>query len=155
MKTSYSAPLTSVHVLTYPNVLPITTPAPRNVKFSLPPFVTLSKGAMTKDSFQHFFNPPDSTQMTRITGVTIITSSMSNHTSLFPDVRSQSFRPQQTNTLPIFENIGSDCGADFQDPRMHRQNKKTWQQTTATTVAAATTSVTMSITSVLRLPTKI
>ncbi len=90
--------------------------------------------------------------MTRMTGASTVTYSTSTRPSVFPDVRFQSFRPQQTNTLPIFENIGSDCGADFQDPRTHCQNKtKTWQQTTATTAASATFSTTtMSITSIFR-----
>jgi hypothetical protein len=43
---------------------------------------------------------------------------------VFPNVQSQTFVPQQTNTLPIVENMGSDRGADFQDPRTRPQNKK-------------------------------
>jgi hypothetical protein len=122
-KIPYSAPSTSVQVSTYPNVLPIATSAPRNVKFSLPSFVTLASGATPKGSYQPFFNPPDTTQMTRPTGVTTVTSSMATRPSVFPNVRSQTFTPQ-TNTLPFVENIGSDCGADFQDPRTRCQNKK-------------------------------
>jgi len=86
MKIPYSAPSTSVQVLTYPNVLPIATSAPRNIKFSLPSFVTLATGAMPNGSFQPFYNPPDTTQMTRITGVTTVTSSTATCPSVFPDL---------------------------------------------------------------------
>jgi hypothetical protein len=111
-------------VSTYPNVLPIATLAPRNVKFSLPSFVTSATGATPKGSFQPFFNPPDTTQMTRPTGVTTVTSSTATRSSVLPNVGSQTFTPQQTNTLPFVETIGSDRGTDFQDPRTCRQNKK-------------------------------
>jgi hypothetical protein len=100
-------------VSTYLNVLLISTSASRNVKFSLPSFVTLATGAMQKGSFQPFFNPPDTTEMTRPTGVTTVTSSTATRPSVFPDVRSQSFKPQQTNPSPFVKNIGSDRGADF------------------------------------------
>ncbi len=123
-KVPYSAPLTSVNVSTYQNVLPIWTSAPRNVKFSFPSFVTSASGATPKGSFGPFFNPPDTTQMTRPTGVTTVTSSTATRPSVFPNVQSQTFVPQQTNTLPNVENMGSDRGADFQDPRTCRQNKK-------------------------------
>ncbi len=43
---------------------------------------------------------------------------------MFLNVQSQTFTPQQTNTLPFVENIGSDQGTDFQDPRTRHQNKK-------------------------------
>ncbi len=62
--------------------------------------------------------------MTRPTGVTTVTSSMATRPSVFQNVQSQTFTPQQTNTLPFVKNIGSDCGTDFQDPRTCRQNKK-------------------------------
>jgi hypothetical protein len=62
--------------------------------------------------------------MTRPTGVTTVTSSTATHTLVFPNVQSQSFVPQQTNMVPVVENIGSDPGTDFQDPRSRRQNKK-------------------------------
>jgi hypothetical protein len=62
--------------------------------------------------------------MTKPTGVTTVTSSTATRTSVFPNVQSQSFVPQQTKSLPTVENIGSDCGTDFQDPRTRRQNKK-------------------------------
>ncbi len=123
-KAPYSAPLTSVQVSTYPNVLPISISAPRNVKFSLPSFVTSASGATPKGSYQPFFIPPDTTQMTRPNGVTTVTSSTATRTSVFPNVQTQTFTPQQTNTLPSVENIGSDRGTDFQDPRTRRQNKK-------------------------------
>jgi hypothetical protein len=123
-KTLYSAPLTSIPVSTYPNLLPISTSAPRNVKFSLPSFVASATGATPKGSYQPFFNPPDTTQMTKPTGVTTVTSSTATRTSVFPNVQSQSFVPQQTKTVPTVENIGSDRGTDFQDPRTRRQNKK-------------------------------
>jgi hypothetical protein len=67
MKTPYSAPSTSVPVSTYPNLLPIFTSAPRNVTFSLPSFFTLASRATPKGSYQPFFNPPDTTQMTKPT----------------------------------------------------------------------------------------
>jgi hypothetical protein len=123
-KTPYSAPSTSVPVSTYRNLLPISTSAPRNGKFSLPSFVASATGATPKGSYQPFFNPPDTTQMTKPTGVTTVTSSTANRTSVFPNVRSQTFTPQQTITLPFVKNIGSDCGTDFQGPRTCRQNKK-------------------------------
>jgi hypothetical protein len=113
-KIPYSAPSTSVQVLTYPNVLPISTSAPRNVKFSLPAFVASATGAI----------PKGSTQMTRPTGVTNVTSSTTTCPSVFPNVQSQPFVPQQTKTVPVVENIGSDRGTDFLDPRSLRQNKK-------------------------------
>jgi hypothetical protein len=113
-KTPYSAPSTSDQVSTYPNVLPISTSAPRNVKFSLPSFVALATGA----------TPKGSTQMTRPTGVTTVTSSTATPPSVFPNVQSQSFVPQQTKTAPVVKNIGSDRSTDFQDPRSRRQNKK-------------------------------
>jgi hypothetical protein len=113
-KTPYSAPSTSIPVSTYPNLLPISTWAPRNVQFSLPSFVASATGAM----------PKGSTQMTRPTGVTTVTSSTATRPSVFPNVQSQSFVPQQTKTVPVVENIGSDRGTDFQDPRSRRQNKK-------------------------------
>jgi hypothetical protein len=105
-------------VSTYPNVLPISSAA-RNVKFSLPAFV--ASGARPKDSYQPFFNP-DTTQMTTPTGVTTVTSSTATRPSVFPNVQSLPFVPQQT--LPVVENIGSDRGADFLDPRSRRQPKK-------------------------------
>jgi hypothetical protein len=123
-KTPYSALSTSVPVSTYLNLLPIFTSAPRNVKFSLPSFVTSASGATPKGSYQPFFNPPDTTQMTKPTGVTTVTSSTATLTSVFPSVRSQSFVPQQTNSLATVKNIGSDRGTDFRDPRTRRQNKK-------------------------------
>jgi hypothetical protein len=107
-------------VSTYPNVLPISSAA-RNVKFSLPSFVTSATGARPKDSYQPFFNP-DTTQMTTPTGVTTVTSSTATRPSVFPNVQSKPFVPQ--HTLPVVENIGSDRGVDFQDPRTRRQNKK-------------------------------
>ncbi len=123
-KIHYSAPSTLIPVSTYPNVLPISKSAPRNVKFSLPSFVASATGATQKGSYQPFFNPPDTTQMTRPTGVTTVTSSTATRPSVFPNVRSQTFVPQQTNNLPFVENIGSDRGTDFQDPKSHCQNKK-------------------------------
>ncbi len=62
--------------------------------------------------------------MTRPTGVTTVTSSTATRPSVFPNIQSQPFVPQQTNTVPVVENIGSDRGTDFQDPRSRRQNKK-------------------------------
>jgi hypothetical protein len=123
-KTPFSAPSTSVPVSTYPNVLPISTSDSRNVKFTLPSFVTSASGATPKGSYQPFFNPPDMTQMTKPTGVTTVTSSTATRPSVFPNVRSQTFVPQQTNNLPFVANVGSDHGTDFQDPRTCRQNKK-------------------------------
>ncbi len=61
--------------------------------------------------------------MTRPTGVTTVTSSTATCPSVFPNVQSQPFIPQ-TKTLPVVENIGSDRGTDFLDPRFRRQNKK-------------------------------
>jgi hypothetical protein len=113
-KIPYSAPSTSVPVSAYPNILPISTSAPRNVKFSLPSFVASATGA----------TPKGSTQMTRPTGVTNVTSSTTTRPSVFPNVQSQPFVPQQTKTVPVVENIGSDRGTDFLDPRSRRQNKK-------------------------------
>jgi hypothetical protein len=55
--------------------------------------------------------------MTRPTGVTTVTSSTATLPSVFRNVQSQTFVPQQTNTLPIVKNVGSDRGFDFQDPR--------------------------------------
>jgi hypothetical protein len=55
----FSAPSTSVQVSTYLNVLPISMSTSRNVKFSLPSFVTSATGANTKGSFQPFFNPSE------------------------------------------------------------------------------------------------
>ncbi len=123
-KIPYSAPLTSVNVSTYPNILPIATSAPRNVKFSLLSFVTSASGATPKGSYQPFFNPPDATQMTRPTGVTTVTLSAATRPSVFPNVQSQTFTPLQNNPLPFVKNIGSDRGTDFQDPRTRRQNNK-------------------------------
>jgi hypothetical protein len=60
-KIPYSAPLTSVSVSTNPNVLPISSSAPRNVKFSLPSFVASATGARPKGSCQPSFNPSDTT----------------------------------------------------------------------------------------------
>jgi hypothetical protein len=110
-KIPYSAPSTSVQVSTYPNTLPISTSAPRNVKFSLPAFVASATGAT-----------PKFTQMTRPTGVTNVTSSTATRPSVFPNVQSQPFVPQQT--APVVKNIGSDRSTDFPDPRSRRQNKK-------------------------------
>jgi hypothetical protein len=62
--------------------------------------------------------------MTRPTGVTTVTSSTATHPSVFPNVQSQPFVPQQTKTVLVVENIGSDRGTDFLDPRSRRQNKK-------------------------------
>jgi hypothetical protein len=121
-KIPYSATSTSVSVSTYPNVLPISSSAPRNVKFSLPSFVASATGARPKGSYQPSFNPSDTTQMTGPTGVTTVTSSTATRPSVFPNVQSQPFVPQQT--VPIVENIGSDRGTDFLDPRTRRQNKK-------------------------------
>jgi hypothetical protein len=112
-KIPYSAPSTSVQVSTYPNILPLSTSAPRNVKFSLPTFVASATGATQKGSIQ----------MTRPTGVTTVTSSTATRPSVFPNVQSQPFVPQ-TNLVPFVENIGSDRGTDFLDPRSRRQNKK-------------------------------
>jgi hypothetical protein len=123
-KIPYSVPSTPIPVSTYPNLLPILTSAPRNVKFSLPSFVAAATGATPKGSYQPFFNPPDASQMTRPTGVTTVTSSTATRTSVFPNVQSQTFVPQQTKALPTVESIGSDRGTDFQDPRTYRQNKK-------------------------------
>jgi hypothetical protein len=156
-KTPYSAPSTSVQVSTYPNILPISSSAPRNVKFSLPTFVASATGARPKGSYQPSFNPSDTTQMTRPTGVSTVTSSTATRPSVFPNVQSQPFLPQQT--APVIENIGSDRGTDFLDPRTRRQNKKTWQWATATTTTTSSATVsaaaTTTITSVLRLPEKI
>jgi hypothetical protein len=124
MKIPYSAPSTSVPVSTYPNLLPISTSAPRNVKYSLPSFVAAASGATPKGSFQPFFNPPDTTQMTKPIGVTTVTSATATRHSVFPNVQSQPFVPQQARTLPIVKNIGSDRGTDFLDLRSRRQNKK-------------------------------
>jgi hypothetical protein len=115
----YSVTSTSVQVSTYPDTLPISSSTPKNVTFSLPTFVTT--GTRPKDSYQPFFTP-DTTQMTTPTGVTTVTSSTTTRPSVFPNVRSQSFVPQQT--LPIVNNLGSDRGTDFLDPRNRRQNKK-------------------------------
>jgi hypothetical protein len=122
-KIPYSATSTSVPVLTYPNFLPISSSAPRNVKFSLPSFVASATGARPKGSYQPSFNPSDTTQMTRPTGVTTVTSSTATRPSVFPNVQSQPFVPH-TKPVPIVENIGSDRGTDFMDPRNRRQNKK-------------------------------
>ncbi len=122
-KTPYSATSTSVPVSTYPNVLPISSSAPRNVKFSMPSFVASATGARPKGSYQPSFNPSDTIQMTKPTGVTTVTSSTATRPSVFPNVQSQPFVPQ-TKTVPVVENIGSDRGTDFLDPRTHRQNKK-------------------------------
>ncbi len=62
--------------------------------------------------------------MIRPTGVTTVTSSTATRPSVFPNVQSQPFVPQQTTAVPIVENIGSDRGTDFLDPRSRRQNKK-------------------------------
>ncbi len=113
-KIPYSAPSTSVPVSAYPNILPILTSAPRNVKFSLPSFVATATGA----------TPKGTSQMTTPTGVTNVTSSMATCPSVFPNVQSQPFVPQQTKTVPVVKNIGSDRGTDFQDPRSRRQKKK-------------------------------
>jgi hypothetical protein len=88
----YSATSTSVPVSTYPNILPILSAA-RNVKFSLPSFVASATGARPKGSYQPFFNP-DTTQMTMPTGVTTVTSSTATRPSVFPNVQSQPFIPQ-------------------------------------------------------------
>jgi hypothetical protein len=112
IQTPYLAPSTFIPLSTYPNVLPISTSAPKNVKFSLPAFVASATGAR-----------PKFTQMTRPTGVTNVTSSMATRPSVFPNVQSQPFVPQ-TKTVPVVENIGSDRGTDFLDPRFCRQNKK-------------------------------
>ena len=90
----YSATSTSIPVSTYPNVLPISSSAARGVKFLLPSFVTSATGARPKDSYQPFFNP-DTTQMTRPTGVTTVTSSTGTRPSVFPNVQSRPFVPQQ------------------------------------------------------------
>jgi hypothetical protein len=100
-KIPYSAPSTSVQVSTYPNTLPIFTSAPKNVKFSLPTFVASATGARPKDSFQPSFNPSDTTQMTRPTGVTTVTSSTATRPSVFPNVHSQPFVSLQTKAVPI------------------------------------------------------
>jgi hypothetical protein len=118
----YSATSTSVPASTYPNVLPISSSAARNVKFSLPSFVASATGARPKGSYQPFFNP-DTTQMTMPTGVTTVTSSTATRPSVFPNVQSQPFIPQN-RSVPIVENIGSNRGADFLDPRSRRQPKK-------------------------------
>jgi hypothetical protein len=110
-KIPYSATSTTVSVSTYPNNLPISSSAPRNVKFSLPSFVASATGARPKGSYQPSFNPSDTTQMTRPTGVTTVTSSTATRPSVFPNVHSQPFVPQQT--APVIENIGSDRGTDF------------------------------------------
>jgi hypothetical protein len=60
--------------------------------------------------------------MTRPTGVTNVTSSTATRPSVFPNVQSHPFVPQQT--APVVENIGSDRSTDFPDPRSCRQNKK-------------------------------
>jgi hypothetical protein len=60
--------------------------------------------------------------MTTPTGVTTVTSSTATRPSVFPNVQSKPFIPQQA--VPVVENIGSDRGTDFQDPRTRRQNKK-------------------------------
>jgi hypothetical protein len=60
--------------------------------------------------------------MTRPTGVTTVTSSTATRPSVFPNVQSQPFVPQQT--LPIVENLGSDRGTDFLDPRSRRAKKR-------------------------------
>jgi hypothetical protein len=117
----YSATSTSVPVSTYPNVLPILSAA-RNVKFSLPSFVASATGARPKGSYQPFFNP-DTTQMTTPTGVKTVTSSMATRPSVFPNVQSQPFIPQN-KSVPFVKNIGSDRGTDFLDPRSRRQPKK-------------------------------
>jgi hypothetical protein len=122
-KTPYLATSTSVSVSTYPNVLPISSSAPRNVKFSLPTFVASATGARPKGSYQPSFNPSDTTQMTRPTGVTTVTSSTATRPSVFPNAQSQPFFPQ-TKTVPVVKNIGSDRGTDFLDPRTRRQHKK-------------------------------
>ncbi len=122
IKISYSATSTSVPMSTYPNVLPISSSAPRNVKFSLPTFVASATGARPKGFYQPFFNPSDTTQMTRPTGVTNVTSSTATRPSVFPNVQSQPFVPQRT--VPIVKNINSDRGTDFLDLRTHSQNKK-------------------------------
>ncbi len=122
-KILYSASSTSVQVSTYPNILPIPSSAPKNVKFSLPAFVASATGARPKGSNQPSFNPSDTTQMTRPTGVTSVTSSTATRPSVFPNVQSQPFVPQ-TKTVPVVENIGSDRGTDFLDPRFRRQKKK-------------------------------
>jgi hypothetical protein len=111
-------------VSTYPNILPISSSAPRTVKFSLPAFVASATGATPKGSYQPSFNPSDTTQMTRPTGVTTVTSSTATRPSVFPNVQSKPFVPLQTKAVPIVENIGSDRGTDFLDPRTRRQNKK-------------------------------
>jgi hypothetical protein len=122
-KLPYSAPSTYVQVSTYPNILPISTSAPRNVKFSLPSFVASATGATPKGSYQPSFNPSDTTQMTRPTGVTTVTSSTATRPSVFPNAQSQPFVPQ-TNSVPVVENIGSDRGTDFLDPQSRHQNNK-------------------------------
>jgi hypothetical protein len=110
-------------VSTYPNVLPISKSAPRNVKFSFPAFVASATRARPKGSYQPSFNPSDTTQMTRPTGVTTVTSSTATRPSVFPNVQSQPFVPQ-TKSVPVVKNIGSDRGTDFLDPRSRCQNKK-------------------------------
>ena len=92
-KIPYSATSTSVPVSTYPNVLPISKSAPRNVKFSFPAFVASATRARPKGSYQPSFNPSDTTQMTRPTGVTNVTSSTTTCPSVFPNVQSQPFVP--------------------------------------------------------------
>jgi hypothetical protein len=82
----YSAASISIPMSTYPNVLPISSAA-RNVKFSLPSFVASATGARPKYSFNPSFNP-DTTQMTKPTGVTTVTSSTATRPSVFPNVQS-------------------------------------------------------------------
>jgi hypothetical protein len=113
-KIPYLGLSTSVQVSTYPNILPISTSAPRNVKFSLPAFVASATGA----------GPKGCSQMTRPTGVTTVTSSTTTRPSVFPNVQSQPFVPQQTKLVPVVENIGSDRDTDFLDPRSRRQKKR-------------------------------
>jgi hypothetical protein len=153
-KTPYSATLTSAPVSTYPNVLPISSSAPRNVKFSLPSFVASATGARPKGSYEPFFNPSDTMQMTRPTGITTVTSSTATRPSVFLNVQSQPFVPQ-TKTLPVVENIGSDRGTDFLDPRFRRQNKKRGKRAATTTAMSSATNSTTTITSVLRLSEKV
>jgi hypothetical protein len=120
------APSTSVDVLTYPNVFPISTSAPKNVKCLFPSFVTLATGATPKDPYQTFLTPRSSTPMTKITGATIVTSSTVTQFSVIPEFSFKNFKPQQTNTEPVVENVGSDRGTDFQDPKtcLQQQFKK-------------------------------
>ncbi len=103
----YSATSTSFPVSTYPNVLPISSAA-KNVKFSLPSFVAFFQSGHNTDdqaNWSHdsyFINGNSSFCVSKCSVSTFCTSTK----------------------IASFENLGSDRGTDFLDPRSRRAKKR-------------------------------